>query len=204
MPGDFEARQRAFAERVGAQGHDALASGTIVVIPSISFPSAELRKITGIQHYEERLLFLLLWLKNPALRIVYVTSHRIDPVIVDYYLRWLDDPRAARSRLDFVSLDDHEPRGLSAKLVERPDVLDQLRELLSDRDEAVLLPFNVTTWERTLSDILDVPLYGPAPSSATSGRSLDRGGSRARRACPCSRAPRTSTRSTRCRRRSTC
>ena len=35
-------------------------TSTVVVVPSLTFPVVELRKIVGIQHYEERLLFLLL------------------------------------------------------------------------------------------------------------------------------------------------
>ena len=69
-----------------------LEHGTIVVLPSATFPESELRKIVGIQHYEERLLCTVLRLAIPEQRMVYITSLPIDPVVVDYYLRFVPDP----------------------------------------------------------------------------------------------------------------
>ena len=70
------------------------------MVPSISFPPAELAKITAVGFYEERILFTLLLLRNPALRVVFVTSSPVDPATVDYYLRFL--PAGARDRLTMV------------------------------------------------------------------------------------------------------
>ena len=39
-----------------------------------------------IQVYEERFLFLLLLLRQPRARLIYVTSRTILPSIIDYYL----------------------------------------------------------------------------------------------------------------------
>ena len=39
-----------------------------------------------MQAYEERFLFLLLLLRQPRLRIIYVTGRRSAPAIVEYYL----------------------------------------------------------------------------------------------------------------------
>src|SRR5687768_10670583 len=94
---------------LGPRSPSELTSGTILVIPSITFPEIELRKIIGIQHYEERLLCLLLQLRSPGLRMVFVTSAEVDRVVVDYYLSFLDDPKGARDRLTMISLDDVEP-----------------------------------------------------------------------------------------------
>ena len=57
---------------------------TIVVVPSIT---AEI-DITGaeMQAYEERFLFLLLLLRQPRARLIYVTSQSIQTSTVDYYL----------------------------------------------------------------------------------------------------------------------
>ena len=53
------------------------------------------------QAFEERFLFLLLLLRQPRLRMVYVTSMPIDPTIVEYYLALLPGviPSHARARL---------------------------------------------------------------------------------------------------------
>jgi hypothetical protein len=64
----FEELQRTFAARYPASDPLDLGEGTVVVLPSLSFPTAELRKIVGIGYYEERLLFLLLLLRRPGSR----------------------------------------------------------------------------------------------------------------------------------------
>jgi hypothetical protein len=66
----FEELQRTFADRFPASDPLDLEAGTVVVLPSLSFPTSELRKIVGIGFYEERLLFLLLLLRRPDVQIV--------------------------------------------------------------------------------------------------------------------------------------
>jgi hypothetical protein len=142
----------------------------MVVISSISFPSVELRKIAAIQHYEERLLCMLLLLDSTDLRIIFVSSLPIDPAIIDYYLGWLEDPVSARSRLDLVSLGDGEPRALSAKLREHPETMERIRSLASsDAERSFIMPFNVTSLEGSLAESLRMPLYGPVPDLVTLG-----------------------------------
>ncbi len=166
---EFDQRQRAFVERLRGRGLEALERGTIVVIPSISFDESELRKIVGITHYEERMLFALLWLRNPVLRIVFVTSEPVDETIVNYYLSWLDDPGSARERLRLIHLDDPRPCALSAKLLEHDTVLDTLKNTVETRDDAYILTFNVSAWERTIAERLQMPLYGPTPEAVALG-----------------------------------
>ncbi|MGH9180965.1 MAG: peptide ligase PGM1-related protein, partial [Acidimicrobiales bacterium] len=62
------------AQRLGASAPVDLEAGTFVVLPSATFPVAELRKITGIGFYEERMLFTTLYLRRPGVRLVYLTS----------------------------------------------------------------------------------------------------------------------------------
>jgi hypothetical protein len=166
----FTQLQAAYRERAASTTSSGFESGTMVVISSISFPSVELQKIAAIQHYEERLLCMLLLLNSTDLRIVYVTSLPIDPAIIDYYLEWLDDPVSARSRLELVSLGDGEPRALSAKLLEHPEAMDRIRVLASsDAKGSFIMPFNVTSLERSLAESLQMPLYGPVPDLVTLG-----------------------------------
>ncbi|MEA2704421.1 MAG: hypothetical protein QOD63_2366 [Actinomycetota bacterium] len=134
-----------------------------MVVPSISFPVAELRKIAGVQSYEERMLFLLLLLADSATRIVYVTSVPIDPAIVDYYLRFLPDPDDARSRLALVDVGDPSIGSLSAKLLGDPASLERLRTAVGRPEEGYMLPFNVTPAETGLAAALGIPLLGPRP-----------------------------------------
>jgi hypothetical protein len=130
-----------------------------VVVPSISFPVAELAKIVAVESYEERMLFVLLLLDNPELRIVFVTSVAVDPAVVDYYLGFLADPDAARERLTFVDVGDPSTGSLSEKVLARPDVVARLQSLAAGG--GTMLPFNVTTAEVKLAAALGLTLLGP-------------------------------------------
>src|SRR5262249_38267261 len=118
-----------------------------------------------MQAYEERFLFLLLLLRQPRARLIYVTSQSILPSTVDYYLGLLPGVIAshARSRLFLVSPQDRSPRPLTVKLLERPHLIERIRSLIADRDRAHLVPYNTTTLERDLALRLGIPLYGADP-----------------------------------------
>ena len=77
------------------------AGESVVVVPSVSLDRIDQRGGTLLQAYEERFLFLLLLLRQPRLRMIYVTSKPIAPTSIDYYLALLPGviPSHARSRL---------------------------------------------------------------------------------------------------------
>jgi hypothetical protein len=158
---DFEARRRALAHRLGSRGPLEIDRGTLIVLPSITFPTEELRKIIAIQYYEERLLFFLLALANPDLTVVFPTSMRVEEPIVDYYLGFLPDPFDAAKRLYLMAMYDKEPRALVDKILERDWAVDRLRDLA--QNEACLVTFNVTESEARLAELIGAPLYGPHP-----------------------------------------
>ena len=136
---------------------------TIVVVPSIT---AEFDiKGAEMQAYEERFLFLLLLLRQPRARLIYITSQSILPSTVDYYLGLLSGVIAshARARLFLVSPQDRSPRPLTIKLLERPHLIERIRSLIADRDRAHLVPYNTTTLERDLALRLGIPMYGADP-----------------------------------------
>lgn len=163
----FEELQAGLTRRLGARGVADMTSGTVVVLPSISFAPAELRKITGITRYEERLLCLLLLLDEPDLRMIYLTALPVDDAVIDYYLSWLKDPTGARARLKLMSLGDPEARGLTEKLLDRPEVVEEIS--LAAGDDALILPFNVTAAEKEFSERTGIALYGPVPDLVALG-----------------------------------
>jgi hypothetical protein len=165
----FEKRQRKLAERVGDSGPFGLKDGTLIVLPSVTFPTDELRKIIGIQHYEERLLFYLWLLGSQDLELIFLSSCPVDDAIVEYYLRFLPDPDSARRRLKMASLNDPLPRSLSAKLLETPGAIQEIRERVRDGENACIVPFNVTPLEAQMSDELDIPIFGCHPDLARLG-----------------------------------
>jgi hypothetical protein len=118
-----------------------------------------------MQAYEERFLFLLLLLREPRLRMVYVTSTPIAPSIVEYYLALLPGiiPSHARARLSLIAVEDGSPRPLTAKLLEQPRVIERIRSLIPDRRRSHLVPYNTTPLERDLALALGIPMYGADP-----------------------------------------
>jgi len=144
------------------QDHD---NESVVVVPSISLDGSGARGGTMLQAYEERFLFLLLLLRQPRLRLIYVTSQPIAPLVIEYYLSLLSGviPSHARSRLALVSLNDSSPGPLSAKLLERPRFLARIASLIPDRDRCHLVPYVTTTMERDLALALSIPMYGADP-----------------------------------------
>ena len=138
--------------------------GTIVVVPSMPLDKLD-EAGSEMQAYEERFLFLLLLLRQPRARLVYVTSQQILPSVVDYYLDLLPGviPSHARKRLFLPSPLDGSARPLSQKLLERPRLLEHIRSLIPDPHRAHLVPYNTTELERDLAVALGIPMYGADP-----------------------------------------
>src|SRR5437870_1031059 len=136
---------------------------TIVVVPSMSIDAIGSGAV--MQAYEERFLFLLLLLRQPRARLIYVTSQTILPSIIDYYLDLLPGviPSHARPRLFLLSPLDGSVRPLSDKLLARPRLIERIRSLIIDPDRAHLVPFNTTNREKELALRLGIPMYGADP-----------------------------------------
>lgn len=142
---------------------------SIVVVPSMSL-DFELPP-AALQAYEERFLFLMLLLRLPRARVVYVTSQPILPEVVDYYLGLLTGviPSHARGRLFTLAVLDGSPRPLTLKLLERPRLLARIRALIPDPETCHLVPFNTTPLEQELALRLGIPMYGADPRFAPLG-----------------------------------
>ena len=144
---------------------------TSVVVPSFSLDQRELAKIDGISFYEERLLFFLIRLRNPRARLVYVTSQPVHPLILEYYFQLLAGIPAshARSRLTLLCAHDSSPRPLTEKILERPRLIQRIKDALADAPIAFLTVFNSTPLERRLALELGIPLLGVDPALAVYG-----------------------------------
>ncbi|MBV9285493.1 MAG: hypothetical protein JO176_12810 [Acidimicrobiia bacterium] len=143
--------------------------GTVVLLPSATFPESELRKIVGIQHYEERLLCTTSLLAEPDVELVYITSLPVDEAVVEYYLGFLPDPDDARRRFHPVVVGEDSGRALTAKVLDAPAAIGRVRELVDGADNAYLFPFNVTALEGRFAEVLGLPLFGASPELATLG-----------------------------------
>jgi hypothetical protein len=156
--------------RVGELYHalskDSRAPQTVVVVPSLSMDARELSKITGVYHYEERMLVNLMLLRQPRTRLIYVTSQQLDPVVVDYYLALLTGvPTShARSRLVMLHCNDRSNLPLSEKILRRPRLMERIRREISNQEHTHMVCFNSSHFERTLSVRLGLPLNSVDPA----------------------------------------
>ena len=138
---------------------------SVVVVPSISMDGPTTRSSTVTQAMEERALFLLLLLRQPRLRMIYVTSQSISEATIEYYLGLLPGviPSHARARLTLVPVGDASSDSLSAKLLARPRLLRTIRALIPNPAKSHLIPYNTTSLERDVALSLGIPMYGADP-----------------------------------------
>jgi hypothetical protein len=165
---ELQARLPTLFERVFSDDRE---PRTVVVVPGLSLDQDVLAKIPGGLHYEERQLSMLLLLRMPNTRIVFVTSMPLDPVIIDYYLHLLSGVPAshARRRLTLLTAHDPSPDTLTQKILDRPRLLARIRRAIGDPQDAHMSCFNSTSHERTLAVQLGIPLYACDPELTTLG-----------------------------------
>ncbi len=136
----------------------------ILVIPSFSIDQRVGGKIDGFLHYEERLLFSLIRLRNPRTRLIYVTAQPLYPIIIDYYLQLLPGiPFShARERLLLLNTYDNSLKPLTQKILERPRLVERIRNALRP-NKSYMVCFNSTILEQELSVKLGIPLLASSP-----------------------------------------
>jgi hypothetical protein len=187
LPGSMEEKrifkelQQRFSEQFDKAFPDKRAPKTVVIIPSLTMDQEILAKIPGVTHYEERLLCMLMLLRMPNTHVVFVTSMPVDPLIIDYYLHLLPGITGchAQKRLHLLSCYDASSKSLTEKILERPRLIDRIRQSIPLNHLAHMACFNVTEKERTLAVQLGIPVYGCDPDfydmgNKSNGRKLFR------------------------------
>ncbi len=136
----------------------------ILVIPSFSIDQRVGQKVSGFLHYEERLLFSLIRLRNPHTRLIYVTGQPLAPMVIEYYLQLLPGiPFShARDRLLLLTTYDNSYKPLTQKILERPRLVELIRRALRP-GKSYIVCFNATVFEQELSLRLGVPLFASSP-----------------------------------------
>ena len=149
----------------------ALEDESVVVVPSVTLDPAAPGAGSLTQAFEERLLFLLLLLRQPRLRMIYVTSMPIKPSIIEYYLALLPGviPSHAMARLSLLSVGDSSPGPVSAKLLDRPRMLSKVAAMIPNRQLCHLIPYSTTALERDIALTLGIPMYAADPRLAELG-----------------------------------
>lgn len=164
----FDALQQELIVQFEQYFPDPLAPKTVVIIPSNTLDREILAKIAGINHYEERMLCLLLLLRMPRTHIIFVSSTPIDKVIIDYYLHLLPGitTRHARQRLTLLCCYDASPASLTEKILARPRLIEKIKSCIPAGHSAHMAGFNITYLEHELALQLNIPLYGCPASLA--------------------------------------
>jgi hypothetical protein len=144
---------------------------SVVIVPSVAVSRTVAAGSAITQAFEERLLFLLLLLRQPRLRMIYITSMPINSRIIEYYLALLPGviPSHALARLTLISTDDSSARPLSEKLLERPRLLAKVAAHIPNRSLCHLIPYSTTALERDIALTLGIPMYGADPRLADLG-----------------------------------
>ncbi|HLN76398.1 MAG TPA: peptide ligase PGM1-related protein [Nocardioidaceae bacterium] len=139
---------------------------TVVLLPSYSVGDSLLAHYSArIPELEHRFLLSLLMLPRvPGCEIVFVTCLAPQPEVLDYYLSLVPSRRRqdVATRIRMLVVPDRTPRPVSAKLLDRPDLIARLRQMVRGR-LAYVEPYNVTPLETELSRRLGLPLNGTAP-----------------------------------------
>ena len=96
---------------------------------------------------------------------VFVCSQAPEPEVVEYYEAIVAPHRveALRTRVRCLVVGDLGARSLSAKLLDRPDLLDELRAIVAGR-VALIEPWNVTDDEVAVACAIGVPINGSDPA----------------------------------------
>ncbi len=136
----------------------------ILVVPSFSVDQEVGDKVVGFLHYEERLLFSLIRLRNPLTRVIYITALPLCPIVIDYYLQLLPGiPFShARDRLLLISTYDASLKPLTQKILERPRLVAKIRRALRPH-KSYMVCYNSTELEQQLSLELGIPLLAASP-----------------------------------------
>ncbi|MBI2730390.1 MAG: ATP-grasp domain-containing protein [Sphingobacteriales bacterium] len=161
----FKQIQKDFVHQFESVFPDKQAPRTVVIIPSLTLDQEILAKVHGVVHYEERLLCMLMLLRMPRAKVIYVTSVPVDEVIVDYYLHLLPGITGyhAKQRLTLLSCFDSSPKSLTEKVLARPRLINRIKEHIPEAHHAHLACFNVTEHERSLAVQLNIPVFGCDP-----------------------------------------
>jgi hypothetical protein len=159
--GGYERLQEGLGGRLEVQG--STTEHVVVVLPSHTMPPRLLlHNASLLPALEHRALVDGLQVAHSTgVEVIVVTSTAPPEAVLAYYasLARPNSPEQARRRISCLVVPDDGARGISAKLLDRPDLLTVLRERIAGRP-AVIEPWNVTADEVAVALALDTPING--------------------------------------------
>lgn len=163
---DFAALQRQLGAALDANRPGSTVPHVLVALPSFSVGESLL------SHYAERIPALehrylhaqLMLARIDSCEMVFVSCEAPAPEVQDHYLSLVPASRrdSVRKRLRIFVVPDRTHRSVAAKLLDRPDLVAELRAALDGR-VAFIEPWNVTSYEVELAVRLGAPINGTAP-----------------------------------------
>ncbi len=141
----------------------------LLLVPSTQASPSTLSRIAGVESWPERHLIELRHLQHPEQRLVMVTPVAISEACLDAVLQLMPTapPQWWRQRLQCINLNDHSPRSLTSKVLERPRLLQHLAAQL--RPGSRLACYAVGEQEMDLAARLGLELEGTPASLAALG-----------------------------------
>lgn len=159
----FDEVQRRLPAALAANRPGSQVDHVVVALPSYSLGESLLShyadRIPALEH--RYLVSALLLGRLRSAHLVLVTSRHPGAEVLDYYASLLpnDGRDVLRRRLHVVEVPDPSARGIASKLLDRPDLLEDLNQLIAGRP-ALIEPWNVTGAEEEVSCTLGVPING--------------------------------------------
>jgi hypothetical protein len=139
----------------------------VVALPSYSMSERLMAlyasRLAALEH--RFLMGALQTARTPGVHVILVASAHPSDEVLDYYARLArpDCPDAARSHISCLVVPDPGPRSVAAKLLDRPDLITDLRERIGNRP-ALVEAWNVTANEVAVALALDVRINGSDPA----------------------------------------
>ena len=137
----------------------------LIALPSFSLGESLLShygdRIPALEH---RYLLAMLVLNRVDCDLVLVVCQAPTPEVLEYYFSLIAPERraAARERLHVLEVPDPSHRPIAEKLLERPDLIDEVRRLIAGRP-AYIEPWNVSDPEVAVALELEAPINGSPP-----------------------------------------
>ena len=162
----FEELQAGLADAVAANTPGSAVPHVCVALPSFSVGESLLShyadRIPALEH--RYLLAALMLHRIESCELVFLSCVAPGDEVLDYYTSLVPAPLRAsmRRRLRVLEVPDRSARSIAAKLLDRPDVLDDLRRSFDGR-AAFIEPWNVTVDEVEVAERLGAPINGTSP-----------------------------------------
>jgi hypothetical protein len=162
----FEELQTKLGPAMALNTPGATGEHVVITLPSFSLGESLLHhygdRIPSLEH--RYLVAMLMLHRFDECEMLFVLSEAPRPEILDYYISLVPASRrtSVGERFRVVGLGDRTHRAVAAKLLDRPDLVQRVRDLVGGRP-AYIEPWNVTDAEVEVALALDVPIYGNPP-----------------------------------------